>query len=252
MNEKRLRTFLIAWRPSLRRVGLLVPALSALALAGLITYLAIKESPYLDMAVEMVVPLAAAAQSALLLSPNDEPALEVLLSSPRPAPWLLLERVAVVLALQGCIALVGMAASMAISGETDVLLAMARWLPPTLFFSGAAAALAVRTRESALALAVTALSWVGTLLARGLLLPAEALGFAFPSPFDRIQPALWLVHPYLQPGMLSTSDYVVNRLVLAGAGCLLIALAAAYLRDSEQVLLGVRAQRSGRQSLVEK
>lgn len=245
-------TFLFAWRPSLRRVGLLVPALSALVLAGLITYLAIKDSPYQNMAVEIVIPLAAAAQAALLLSPNDEPALEVLLSTPRPAPWLLLERVAVVLALQGAVALVGMVASMAVSGETDVLLALARWLPPMLFFCGIATALSVRSRESALALAVTVLGWAGMLLARGLLLPAEAVGFTFPRPLDRIQPVLWLVHPYLQPGMLSTSDYVANRLVLAGVGCLLIALAADYLRDTEQTLLGVRGRRMRQQPLEEK
>ena len=233
----------VAWRASLRRAGWLASAASAAALAGVIAVGGLQGSGNVEMAVEIVMPLAVAVQATHLLTPNDEPPLEVFLSCPRPAPWLFLERMAVVLAVQGGIGLVGTAASMAIAGESDVLLALARWLPPSLFFGGAAAALTIRTREPALGLAVTALSCAGALLGRNLLLPAEVLGFYFPRPLHLLQPVLWLVHPYLQPGMLSTGDYVVNRLVLAGAGCLLIALAASSLRDAERVLLGVRAGR---------
>ncbi len=233
----------VDWRFGLQRAGWIVPVASAVALAGLIVLWGIQRSDNVKMAVEIVIPLAAAMQSALLLFPNSEPALEVLLSSPRPAPWLLLERMAVVLAVQGGIGLVGMAASMALAGETDVLLALARWLPPALFFSGVAVTLAIRTREPSLALAVVAVSWLFTFAARLQLLPPEVTGFALGRPFDLIQSFFWMVHPYLQPGMLSPGAYAVNRAILAGLGCLLAALAAGYLRDAEQVLLGTRARR---------
>lgn len=233
----------IAWRVSLRRTGWLVPVLSAAALVVYLVVAGIEGSADIEMAVEIIMPLAVAVQSTRLLTPNDEPPLEVLLSCPRPAPWLLLERLAVALAVQGGIGLAGMAACMAVAGETAVLPALARWLPPALFFGGTAAVLTIRTREPALGLLVTAFSWGGTLLGRSLLLPAELLGFHFPRPLDLLQPVLWLVHPYLQPGMLPPADYVVNRIVLAGLGCLFFALAAVSLGDAEWMVLGVRARR---------
>jgi hypothetical protein len=237
------RFYGIAWRVSLRRTGWLVPVLGATALAGYLAVVGIRESGYVEMAVEIVVPLAVAVQSTRLLTPNDEPPLEVLLSCPRPAPWLLLERLAAALAVHGGIGLAGMAVTMAVAGATDVLPALARWLPPALFFGGVAAVLTMRTREPALGLLVAAFSWGGTLLARGLLLPAEALGFSFPRPFDLLQPVLWLVNPYLQPGVLAPADYAVNRIVLAGLGCLFFALAAVSLGDAEWMVLGARARR---------
>lgn len=232
-----------AWRISLWRVGWLVPALGAAALAGYVVLGSIQGWGGVEMAAEIVMPLAVAAQVVTLLTPNDEPPLEVLLACPRPTPWLFLERLAVALAVQGGIGLAGMAAGMAVAGERDVLLALARWVPPALFFGGAAAVLAIRTREPALGLLMTAFGWAGTLLGRSLLLPAAVLGFPFPRPFDLLQPVLWVVHPYLQPGMLPPADYVVNRLVLAGLGGLFFALAAGSLRDAERTLLGVRAGR---------
>jgi hypothetical protein len=213
------------------------------ALAGYLAVAGVREAGGVDMAVEIVMPLAVAAQTTRLLTPNDEPPLEVLLSCPRPSPWLFLERLAVALAFQVGIGLVGMAASMVVAGETDVLQALARWVPPALFFGGVSAILTIRTREPVLGLLVTAFSWAGTLLARGLFLPAEALGFAFPRPFDLLQPVLWLVHPYLQPGILSLAEYAANRVVLAGLGGVFLALAAGSLRDAEWMLLGVRARR---------
>jgi hypothetical protein len=232
----------LAWRIGLRRTGWLVPALSTAALVSYLAVASIQGSGGIEMAVEVVLPLAMAAQATHLLTPNDEPALEILLSCPRPAPWIFLERLTVALAVQGGIGLIGSVASMAIVAETNVLLVLARWLSPTLFFGGVAAVLTIRTREPALGLLVTAFSWAGTLLMRSLLLPAEVLGFDFPRPFHLLQPVLWLGHPYLQPGMLSPARYVVNRVVLAGLGCLFLALAAVSLGDAEWMLLGVRAR----------
>ena len=55
---------------------------------------------------EVVIPLIAGLHAALLFAPDDEPALELLLAAPRPPVYLIYERLAALIGLQGGLALV--------------------------------------------------------------------------------------------------------------------------------------------------
>ena len=55
---------------------------------------------------EVVIPLIVGLHAALLFAPDDEPALELLLAAPRPPVYLIYERLAALIGLQGGLALV--------------------------------------------------------------------------------------------------------------------------------------------------
>ncbi len=248
----------IAWRAGLGRVGWLPAALSSLAVVVLIFWLPyapdpVSGEPLLDAAsvVEAVIPLAIAIQAALLFSPNDEPALEVLLATPRPFHWVLLERYVIVFALQAAVAAAGVALSSAVTGDVEVFSALARWLPAAIFMSGLSMFITMRSREVAMGIVVTILVCVITLVGRDAFLPIDLGGQPFAVPFDLIQPVTWIIHTYLRPDHATLADYAINRIVLIGAGCLLIGLAVYRLRDTEQMLLGARAVRPNKTEVRE-
>lgn len=176
--------------------------------------------------VEAVVPLVAGIQAAFLLSPDDEPGLEVLLACPRPLAWTVLERLAVLLAWLGLVALLGgLAASLML--ESSWLEGVARWLPPLFVFSALGLALTLSTRQPTFSVAFILLLWFG------MLMNATAGGGLLAR-----WPYLWPIHIYLQPGH---PDYWLNRLALLLLGLNLVVLAATHLlRDEERVLLGSR------------
>jgi hypothetical protein len=241
----------IAWWASLRHAGWLPVVLSSAGVIGLIVFrpmfdgAATSRAPFdPSIVVDAVIPLAIAVQAALLFAPDDEPALEVLLAAPRPIYWLLLERYVAVFLLQSAVALGGIAVGIAVSGDTQVLLAIARWAPAAIFMSGLSMIVTVRSREPAMAIVITLLVSFVTIAGRDALLPAELGGSFFLPPFDALQPWLWLVHPHLNPQRVVAADYALNRLVITGIGCALIALAAHHLRDTERILLGVRSEKS--------
>jgi hypothetical protein len=184
-----------------------------------------------DHLVEALVPLAAAMQAAFLFSPDDEPGLEVLLACPRPLPWTVLERLAVLLAWQGAAALAGSLAASALLG-TPVLEGVARWLPPLLVLTGIALAVTLSTRQPLFSVALTLLLWFGMISNSG---PGGGLLARWPY--------LWPLHVYLD----STHGYYwLNRAAQTLLGLNLVVLAAAYLlRDEERVLLGGRPRRQG-------
>jgi hypothetical protein len=169
-----------------------------------------------------------------LLSPDDEPGIEVLLACPRRISWVLLERLAFVLGSQTLIALVGVVVSMSMTGERDILVEIARWLPPALFFSGVAVYTTLTSRQPAFSVAITGILWFVFSFVGGVLLPGTPTFW----PLNLIQPFIWPVHVYLQPQDLSVSDWWLNRAVVAVVGIGLIVLAVRQLRDEERVLLG--------------
>jgi hypothetical protein len=172
--------------------------------------------------VDTVVPLAVGVQAAFLLSPEEESALEMLLSCPRPVAWALWERLGVMLAVQGSVALAGNVVASTLLGGEGIVQAVARWLVPCAWFGGVAVAVALLTRQGVFGALLATLLWGGTLLGGDGLL-------------DRY-PFLWPLHAYLQPEDASSGVYALNRTVLMLAGLLLVSLAAGLTRDEEHML----------------
>jgi pimeloyl-ACP methyl ester carboxylesterase len=190
--------------------------------------------------VESIIPLVMCIQVALMFSPDDEPALEVLLACPRRISWLLLERLGIILSAHAGIALVGVALSLALNPEQDVTLAIVRWIPPAIFLSGIGVYTTVRSRVAAFGVTVAGLIWFGMILFGAALLPGQPIFW----PLNYLQPFLWPANPYLQPGQLAIGDYWLNRAFVTAAGIGLIMLAVYYLRDEESILLGSRKGKS--------
>jgi uncharacterized membrane protein YidH (DUF202 family) len=229
----------LAWRMNLRRHNWLPVVGSMAAIILIIGIYLSRNIPNLAMnAVEIVIPLALAVQAGMCFAPRDEPPLEVLLAMPRPFYWVPLERLVTAFMVLGLVGLVGTGACLIVSGSADLGLALVRWIPPALFLSGLAIFITVRSGEVALGVVFTTLVWAVAIFSERSLLPAFAQ--SYPPPLNLIQPYIWILHTDLQPEYLTTTDYALNRIALAGVGCLLIALAVNRLRDTERVLLDAR------------
>ncbi|MDY7079728.1 MAG: alpha/beta fold hydrolase, partial [Chloroflexota bacterium] len=176
----------IPWRVILRRVGwrpLLLNVLlsAALYLAAPAIDLALFYERSLAQTIVIVGPLLLAIQTALLVAPDDEPGLEIILACPRPLHWLFVERVTVVLAGQSLAALGVMAAGAWFLDE-GVLVAMGGWIASVLFMSGLAAFVSVRSRKATLGVLIALLAWLvlgamSSSMGEGLL---PAIPFDFP------------------------------------------------------------------------
>jgi hypothetical protein len=186
--------------------------------------------------IETIVPLALAVQAALLFAPDDEGPLELLLASPQPVPWLLLDRLFVVAAGQAMIAITGSLAVVAIGGG-DLGLALLRWIPPAALLTGLALNATLRSRKSIFGVLSVAVIWFALSLFGDAFLPGRYVFW----PLDFFQPILWPLHIFLQPDDLLERDYLINRLFVLVLGLHLIALALAYARDGERLLLGKSA-----------
>jgi hypothetical protein len=216
-----------AWRTSLLLAGW-QPAFGSLAAmaAGLALTVAVQAGSGFELSlasrvVETVIPLALGLQAAGLLSPETEPALELLLSYPRPLAWALLERLAAVFAVESAIAVAGCLVALAYSGG-DFLLALLRWVAPSIFLIGVAAFGTLMLRQGAYGTLLATLMW------GGMLFGGDPLLTRFPF--------LWPLHVYLQPGATTVPIYLANRLTLTLLGLAFIAMAAWLTRDEERLL----------------
>ncbi|MFN8374723.1 MAG: alpha/beta fold hydrolase [Anaerolineae bacterium] len=234
----------VAWRASLRTVGWVAAAASALVLT-LIAFTDASKALNADHVtmVQLIVPLVVGLQAALLFSPDDEPGLEVTLACPRPIGWALMERLAVVLLMQTAIAVTGTVLSLAFVPEQNALEALARWLPPLLLFSGLGMYVTVRSRQATFGAVLVGLAWFAFNIAGDMFLPGKPFMF----PLNYIQPFLWMLHPFLAPDALMTGDFWLNRVVVLGLGIALILLTLWNLRDEEQVLLNAARKASRKQ-----
>jgi len=185
--------------------------------------------------VEAVVPLLIGAQAALMFSPDDEPALEIIAACPRGIAWLLVERWIGIIAAQSLIAVGGMLVSLAIAPDQDALIMLARWIPPAVLLSAVGILITLRFRVAAFGLAITGVVWFIFILFGDLFIPGQIEVFP---PLSYIQPFLWGVHPYLQPDDLTRSSYWLNRLTVLALGLALFTLSAFGLRDEERLVLG--------------
>jgi hypothetical protein len=223
----RRRSFAGAWRINRVLVGWWPVAASA---AGLIVALILQPrgiTPLLpERVIETIVPLLAGVQAAFLLSPEDEPGLEVTLACPRPITWTIVERLMWLLALQGGVALIG-SAGLAWYTHESVSVMIARWLAPLLLFTGLGLCLTLISRQIIFSVGLTVLLWCGLMLASEYI--------------TRSWPWLWPLSVYAQPDL---ADFWLNRLWVALCGLALMRFAAVNLvRDPERVLLGRTTRR---------
>ncbi len=228
------------FKTNLRLVGWLPVAGSALAIALMLVLDATlwRVSPLLatTRAVETFLPLMVGLQAAFLLSPEDEPPLELLLTCRRPLARPLLERLALLAALQGGVGVIGSLVVRWLGGDAQpepFLLATARWVAPSVFIAGAALAVTLLTRKGTLSALMVLLLWGSMLLGSD----AAVRRIFF----------LWPVHLFMQPQGVTLAEYARNRAALILLGLCLTALAAHVAGDEER-MLGVRQPESSRWS----
>jgi pimeloyl-ACP methyl ester carboxylesterase len=218
-----------AWRVSLRLLGWWPAAASA----GVIVAAWALNLPGVaplepQRVIETAVPLLAGVHAAFLFSPEDEPGLEVTLACSRPLAWTIFERLIWLVVWQGGVALTGSVVIVNTTGET-LLVTMARWIAPLLFFVGLGLCLTLMTRQAVMSVGLIVVLWCGLMLASDVLV--------------RQWPFLWPLGLYLQP---AETYFWLNRLFLSLCGLALMRLALTYfIRDDERMLLGsVRRKRS--------
>ncbi len=226
----------IAWELSFRRMNWALAAVCGGAMALLLVLAAViwdgQIGPFsANRVVELLLPLFAGWQAAYLFSPEDERPLELMLATPRPITWAVLERVGALLllylALGGC----GTLCTLAVTANTHLSSLLLRWLPPLFWLVGLGLYLALLTRQGTLGALVT-LVLCGASAAGSGGLPAE-LRWAAP------------LLPYLQAGAANVSSemYALNRFTLVIGGLLLTGLALRLSQNTAH-LLGIQESSS--------
>jgi pimeloyl-ACP methyl ester carboxylesterase len=215
----------VAWKASLEMIGWKIVAASA-AVVGLgilldQTIIAFEEFPYLntDNIVMTVVSLFFGAHAAFLFSPDDEPALEILLALPRRIGWILVERFASLWLLLGAVGLVGAVVVVGLTDDYDLVVALSRWAVPALVLSSLAVYITISSREAILSIMLTSVLW-GVMLFLGDTMVGR-------------WPLLWPIQLFLSP---EHSDFALNRLFLTALSLNLLVYAVYQLHDEERVL----------------
>lgn len=236
LNSLRQQPVTLAWRASWRAFN----PLWLLGSAGLLILFALLSqggdgefnvTP--ARIVETFLPLVLGMQAALLFSPADEPALEIMLACPRGIGWLLLERLLLLGLVQGTVALAGILLSWLLLPEQDLALLLLRWLPPTLLLTGVGIYITLRSRVAAFGLAMAGVVWFAAFFFAPMLLPG---GLELFFPVNYIQLFLWGVSPYLQPTDLGADYYWLNRACVLVLGLGLLFASLWTLRNEEQLL----------------
>jgi len=144
-----------------------------------------------------------------------------------------------VFATQSTIALGGVVLVLLIAPDQNLLLALTRCLPPALLLSGVGAYVTLRSRLAIFGVVIVGLVWFIFGMFGDFFLPGQPMFY----PLNYLQPFLWPLNAYLQPGRLPTGDYWLNRIFVLAAGICLIMLAVRQLYDEEHVLLAIRGVR---------
>jgi hypothetical protein len=219
----------LTWKANLRLVGWNPAVGSALAVAlGLSLTNSLwrtsGSTPLTLRVVETIVPFVTGLQAAFLLSPEDEAPLELLLSCPRPLALVLLDRLVMLMILQGSVALTGNLVVLLMHGDEDWLMTIARWFAPCFCLSGVALFTSQLTRQGSFGALLETLMWGGILFGGDGLL--------------RRWPFLWPLHVFLQPDRVDPMVYMLNRAALITIGAILVVLALHLCRDEERVMIG--------------
>ena len=217
------QTWQIAWKSSVHGLSW-SPLLLTIALFALLLLRSLAPSLPTNQVVMVVVPLAIGVQSAFLLSPDDEPMIELKLAAPRPFVWVLVERLLVLFAVQGSIAVLATVATVTMDGNRyGVIDVTMKWLPPAILLTGVALTITLATRQPALSVFM-----VVVLLFAALLFGDLAV---------QRWPFAWFLNPYAAP---ASYGYALNRIVITLIGSGLIIRAAQTLNDPEDLLSNAR------------
>jgi hypothetical protein len=229
------------WASAWKRAGWKMPA-ATLALVVIMTLVEVTGQWGFDLfdIASVIVVVMMGIQTALMASATDEPGLEMIMATPRPLAWLVLERLAVVAVSLLPVALAGAVAVILIEPGVNLLALAACWLTAGLFLSGAAGLLTVRANHPGIGIMIVVLAGLVAGVAQNALLPNHAPDLPWAAPLDLIQPLLWMVHPFLKPDSLSLNDYITNRVIVSGFGLWLLLGMSRMLNDPERLLPGIR------------
>src|SRR4051812_25093751 len=130
-RKQQTQQWRFAWKFSFRASGLLLALVAGvLVFARIVIALGNMEQAGATFgSFEVVIPLIVGLHAALLFAPDDEPALELLLAAPRPPVYLIYERLAALIGLQGGLALV-LSLVAVITAGGKLLGVGVGWLPP--------------------------------------------------------------------------------------------------------------------------
>ncbi len=223
----------LAWRFSFRSSGLLLALIAgALVFARILIALAQSEQAEATFgSFEVVIPLIVGLHAALLFAPDDEPALELLLAAPRPPVYLIYERLAAMIGLQGGLALILSLLAVIYHLRREFLLDLVIvWLPPSVCIAGLCLAATLYARRTAFGVLMAIAICVAMAFGREVILP--------------MFPNLWFMIFYLDPRTVSADQYLVNRLFLLVVGIAAVGLVLWRMRDEEQ-LLGFQEVKNG-------
>ncbi len=218
-------TWPLAWRHArwfsggwLRAAGCAALLIGAYALA----LIGGEGTPLHRRVIEIVMPFLFGLQAALVFAPDDEPALEVMLACPRPAAYIVVERLLFLAALQGGIALAATVFATRLPQAEMFLPALIRWLVPALFISSATIYLSMVARRAAF----------------GLLLSVVVCFVALVGGDYIVQLYPWMryFHLYLEPGHATPADFTLNRVILCALAVLIFARTLWLSRDAERLL----------------
>jgi len=180
---------------------------------------------YVRRAVETVAPLLFAVQAAFLFGPDNEPALELLLSYPKPLPRLFLDRLLLVAGMHLAVALAATLVFAFTWHAENLALAMLRWVAAGIVLGGVAIFTTQVTRQGVYGTLLATLLWASSLYGGDGILKRWNW--------------FWPFHVYLQPEKFGLGIYLLNRLALVGVGLGLFLLAMRFLGDEDR-LLGTR------------
>ena len=209
---------------NLKLSGWLPVVAGALVVAGFLAFFHANEAAmiYLRRLIEVVIPLAFGLHAAFVFAPENEPAIEVLLSCPKPLSRLLGERLLTIGLLHGSVALVAALFISATWQPESLGLSLLRWLTAGILLGGVAVFTTQLTRQAAFGALMTTLLWASSLYGGDALITRW--------------PWAWPAHIYLQPENVSLLVYSLNRIILLLVGLGLMAFAMLLLRNDERTL----------------
>jgi hypothetical protein len=229
MNNKTRGQFLQGLRLNLKLTGWWPAVVSALFISVFYIFtllssrqLTAADPIYQTRLVETIVPLAFAVQAAFLLGPDNEPALELLVSYPKTITRSFSERLLLAGIMHIGVALVATLVITATWHVEDILLQLMRWLAAGIALGGVAIFTTQLTRQSTFGTLMAILLWVASLYGGDELM--------------KIWSWFWPFHVYLQPDKFSLSLYWLNRLSLTTIGAGLTLLALTFLKDEDRLL----------------
>ena len=224
MNTISPRQWKFAWKFSFKATGwllaLIAGVLLIIRLLLALTNLELAEATFASF--EVVVPLVAGLHAALLFAPDDEPALELLLAAPRPAVYLIYERLGALALLQGGLALALSLLTVLLNPGTSLPDLIVRWLAPSVCVVGLCMAATVYARRGSFGILAAIALCVAMAVGAEVILP--------------VFPHLWFMVFFVDPRALTPEQYFVNRLFLSAVGAAGLALVLAAMRDEEKLL----------------